>query len=725
MLPEVVVGAYHRYMARSFARSLPTLLFWLVCALASFAGCGGGDESGTASNAGAGGGKAGSGGSGASSGTGGSLELDGGQKELEITPPSAVLTITAKGQPTSQKFQAKLGGGVVAAKWTLSSYDTVTIDNSGTVTTTGIAGGKLKVTATYGTVTASADLEVAVKLSEEVDTGIDPANKAALGSAPSADPGAGQSPPNPTKFLYPYDQTVMPKGVLAPLVMVSPGSIPPVDAKVRLTGPSFSWEGLYKVQDPTKPRFTLPQDIWDAALLTTAGQKLGVEVIKASGGQAYGPYAIQIGVANGSLKGVVYYMTYEQPQIGLWAARPGNAGAAKQVKAGCVVCHSVSANGQMLSTGAEIGTLSAESGVYQVDLNGTASQITQSPAGLGGDSRGLSFGSWTPDAKYVVRSQNDFWGGVNQKAWKVDAAGKKLDEATVVGLGAGVSAYLPAFSHDGKRFAFTNGLGEPSGPGTPSRSISVMDVSVNESAGPAGTLTFTNRKVVLDNGATGKITKYATFLPDSNLIVLQESQDSYMPSYAGMLATYGSNQQYGGADGRLNLLDLTQNGHVELTRANQGNVAADENHNYEPFALPIPAGGYYWVVFTSIREYGNIHQGAEARKQLWVAAISPGAAAGADPSHPAFYLPNQTSTKNERGFWSLDICKPKGDSCQSGDECCDGFCRPSDPLDPSSPKICGEGSGCSQLSEKCSKDADCCNPGAKCLGGFCSPVAPQ
>src|SRR5262249_18777195 len=53
--------------------------------------------------------------------------------------------------------------------------------------------------------------------------------------------------------------------------------------------------------------------------------------------------------------------------------------------------------------------------------------------------------------------------------------------------------------------------------------------------------------------------------------------------------------------------------------------------NYEPTVTPIPSGGYYWVVFTSRRMYGNVapgdpYEGAATPphpipKKLWVAAI--------------------------------------------------------------------------------------------------------
>ncbi|MCA9596899.1 MAG: hypothetical protein KC776_26470 [Myxococcales bacterium] len=702
----------------SLRRHALSLVFWLSVALAAIAGCGGGDDSGVASNTGGSGAKAGSGGNGA--GTGGGIDVDGGTQSLTVEPATITLTVNGAASPASQQFTAKANGSPVNASWTLDTYDIITIDASGLATTTGILAGKTVVTATYNGKTATADVIVKVDLSEDVDPSVDPADKGALGGAPAADPG-----PDASKFLYPYDQTVMPRGLIAPLVMFSAGSLAPSSAKLTLTGQNFSWQGYYTVADPNAPRLTVPQNVWDAALYSSQGKKLKVEVAKALAGTAYGPYAVDVVVAPGSLRGVVYYQTYEDPKTGIWAVRPGEQQAAAQVKQGCVVCHSVAANGKYLATGADATSLLPESGVYAVDQTGQATQITGAPTNLGGDTRGLSFATFTPDGKYVMRSENNFWGGVNQLAWKIDAAGKKLDPATVVGLGADVSAFLPAFSPDGKRYAFTNGDGESAPPGTPRRSISVMDVKIDETAGAAGTLTFSNRSVPVDNGGSGSVAKFVTFLPDSNLIVLQEGTAGEN-SYSGMLPSWDNNA-YGGCTGKLHFVDLANKTHIELGNANSGIIPEDANKNYEPFALPIASGGYYWVVFTSIRQYGNLQQGGGIRKQLWVAAITPGATAGADPSHPPFFLPNQTETKNERGFWALDPCKPKGESCETGDQCCDGFCRPSDPLDPTSPKVCGEGQGCSQVSEKCTTDADCCgvSSGVKCLGGFCSPQVPQ
>ncbi len=98
------------------------------------------------------------------------------------------------------------------------------------------------------------------------------------------------------------------------------------------------------------------------------------------------------------------------------------------------------------------------------------------------------------------------------------------------------------------------------------------------------------------------------------------------------------------------------------------------------------------MVFTSRRLYGNqltevpwlswppdydTTSLAQATvKKLWVAAIDLNAPPGTDLSHPAFYLPAQEILAgNSRGFWVLDPCKQNGQACQTGDQCCNGYCE--------------------------------------------------
>jgi hypothetical protein len=713
---------------RSTASRVASVLPWLLsitCAGGAFVACGAGGGDGQPGAGGSGGSSSSTGGGANVGGDGGGIGIGGGPNfdMLTVDPPEATLVITQKGVAMKQGFKALANGNPIGGQvgWTLDSYAQGTIDAAGQFSTTGIVGGKITVTAAYGQKTATAVLTVKVDLKEDViadptDPGVSPPNKTALDGAPMADPDA-------TKILYPYDKTVMPRGLVAPLLQFTPGSITPEDAKITISSSVFSWKGFVHVKTPGNPQLYVPQDIWDGAMQSAGGETLSIEITKAAAGYAYGPAKTSVIVAPASLKGAVYYMTYEEP-VGLYSVRPGVKEPAKLLIPGCVVCHSVSANGTRLATGADDAAFAPYAGIYNVGADGAATQITTSPPGLGGDSRGISFATFTPDGKYVMRSQSNFWGGLNQLAWRIDDATNTLVPATVEGLGAAVSALLPAISHDGKRYAFTNGPGEPAPFGTPSRSLSVMDLEVDEAA---NALKFSNRKLVLDNGAAGSVAKFATFMPDNDIIILQEGEN-YLASYDSMLPTWGPNSSFDTSTGRFYMVRVSTGEHLELGTLNAGIADIDRQRNYEPFALPVTAGGYFWIVFTSIREYGNTYSGPNARKQLWVAAISPNAAPGEDPSHPPFYLPNQTATRNERGFWALERCREDSTSCETGDECCGGFCRPSDPNDPTSPKVCKppEAGACSQTSEKCDADADCCDAdaGTKCIGGFCTPKTP-
>ena len=172
--------------------------------------------------------------------------------------------------------------------------------------------------------------------------------------------------------------------------------------------------------------------------------------------------------------------------------------------------------------------------------------------------------------------------------------------------------------------------------------------------------------------------------------------------------------------------------------------AAENEMNYEPNVLPVAVGGYYWVIFTSRRAYGNDiapggavaggddpygnwgPQAGTPRKKLWVAALRLDAGPGEDPSFPAFYLPAQELVAgNARGYWVLDPCRDDGSSCESGDQCCGGYCQPSG---PDGALICSATTttvNCSQEQERCTTAQDCCSPTAQCTGGFCAVPPPR
>ena len=159
--------------------------------------------------------------------------------------------------------------------------------------------------------------------------------------------------------------------------------------------------------------------------------------------------------------------------------------------------------------------------------------------------------------------------------------------------------------------------------------------------------------------------------------------------------------------------------------------ARDVSLNYEPTFAPVAAGGYFWVVFTSRRTYGNALTGDESVvKQLWVAAIdqanSGTVTAPNDPSHPPFLMPGQDNTSlNMRGYWALPPCQANGAGCASGTDCCNGYCNASG--DAGGMTCASSSGGCSAGGDHCGTSSDCCGSatGATCINHVCSEATPR
>jgi hypothetical protein len=184
--------------------------------------------------------------------------------------------------------------------------------------------------------------------------------------------------------------------------------------------------------------------------------------------------------------------------------------------------------------------------------------------------------------------------------------------------------------------------------------------------------------------------------------------------------------------------------------------ARDLHYNFEPAFAPVAAGGYFWVVFTSRRTYGNTLTGqalpcssfpqcaqdpscstdacastcacttATEVKQLWIAAIDQNPTPGVDPSHPAFHLTGQNEQNLAmRGFYSLPPCKSDGQSCASGTDCCGGYCATDS--EGGSGSCRSTSGGCAANGDKCSTNADCCgaSTGVTCIAHVCSEPSPQ
>ena len=663
--------------------------------------------------------------SGSSGSSSGFLPGDGGGEAsvgaFEIAPPNPVLTAT--GAPVNQQFHAYLKGTTteVPVSWSL---DVGTLGNIGTstglFTANGIVGGVANVIATAGTSQATTTVTVNVSLTDA--NGLSPADQALLvaGGPLSGDPAM--------KWLYPYDKTVFPRGLRSPLLQFA--GTAPDQTLVRFKSLHFQYDAFFGASNPG--RVQLAEARWKTITQSASGtDTVKVTITKKSGAVVVGPIAETWTIATASLSGTVYYNTYNTPQAGnsgaLLKVRPGSTVDATVLEANCSVCHSVSANGTVIATGIGWGNSDPlNSGIFNVNAAGVATPGYSQAKGA------YTFSALTPDAKYMMTHSNNK-GGIRGLTNASGQYSTLLDPKTgiavagVTGWPAQAEAQMPSFSPDGKFIAFNDRVADTTG-----KSLGVM-------AFDQATLKFTNVGKVWTGSS---LVAWPAFLPDSKSIVFHAGDD------------FGT-QKANHAD--IELVDVATkmrsyvpalNGYAGTDAANGATYlpygeAAEGHLNYEPTVLPVASGGYFWVVFTSRRCYGNLLPdtqdawGKDAsnttelspRKKLWVAAIDITGTPGKDRSHPAFYLPGQElGTGNMRAFWALDPCHANGQSCETGDECCGGYCRQTAEADGATGFTCSDKpAGCAQELEKCTTAADCCgaSSGVQCINGHCASAGPK
>lgn len=502
--------------------------------------------------------------------------------------------------------------------------------------------------------------------------------------------GGGNSDPS-FKWLYPYDATVFPRGLLPPTFQYATG----FDAAyVHITFTGMDYQGFFGAASPG--RLALPAASWKAVTLAATGQSaVKVEVTKIQGGNVTGPVAETWSIAQGSLRGTIYYETYDSQlaggvgSVGIMKIAPG-ASQPTVLKSGCGnVCHTASADGSTLVAATYLGTSAS------YDLKNNASVLKAQA------DNSFTYGGIYPDGTISMSA-------TSYRTW-LGSPSRLYDTKTGAMIAASgwdgvvTNAGCPAFSPDGKKIVFNR---EDSGGG---HTLAVMDFDKT-------TKTFSN----LANIATfqNNILGWPAFTPDGKWVVFHA----------------GSNAQFetdNGATGDLYFVDLATKTAARMSLldgyGSNGSYLPDNdpNLNFAPTLLPVAVGGYYWVVFTSHRGYGNTtptQDHMDEYGKLWVAAMDLQPTPGKDPSHPAFFLDGQElAADNLRGFWVLDPCKKDGSDCKSGAECCDGFCRPAG----DGGLTCVPPQGCANEYEKCTSASDCCDKSMLCINGHCAAPPPH
>jgi hypothetical protein len=628
---------------------------------------------------------------------------------LAITPAQSTL-VTMNGASGSQPYQVNAiyadgTSGPLGASpdWSCDQPAIGSINGSGVYTAVGSLGGTVTITAKYGTLTATATLLVKISYVQN-GASVPTSVQTALQGATTPDPAVA--------WAYPYDQTVFPRGILESTLQWIGGNASDY-YYIHVLAPTFELQTFT----------TAPNQWWDfnttawKQFLDTTSGPAEVRVTRWDGAQATQLVDQHWIVANGSMLGTIYYAAYYQNQgaeLGkVLRIRPGAVTFDDFLDAGdtCTSCHTVSANG---------GTLVYNSGYWPPEVSVTYDLKGQSTlfSGLMNDQSDAGASEWAlPGLSADGTTLLENFAPLRNTIGVETGAFNPATAAPIPSAGITKPLWMPVFSPDNLLLAYVD--------------ASTSDLRAYD-WDPVHLVASNDRLIVASaaNPSSPQI-QYPTISPDHQWIVYQRGTglgslgipgDVYLASVANP-----------GTEVELDALDGTSYPFAAGSR--------DQHLNYQPTFAPVAAGGYFWLLFHSRRTYGNklvsgaYEEPGVGTKQLWVSAFDQAPTAGADPSHPAFYLGGQSPIAlNTRGFWALNPCLQDGLSCQTGTDCCSGFCQGTPDAGPEGGApagdgglVCGQSSGCSADGNKCSTTADCCNAlsGTTCINSVCSVPPPR
>ena len=667
---------------RSFAR-ISTLLVGIIAVAGAIPlACGGEDSSNTGGAGGSGAGDPGG------NPTGGdSLSIGAAMgAAINVLPATATIEVV-NGASTPVDFNAFQNGQELTTNvaWSVNFTSIATVDGTGMVAATNTKGGQVVVSAATGSASGSATLNV--KLRKDVNAGgVDPGSIAILEAAVDPDP--------VTQWTYPYDKTVFPRGLAAPELMWNNGG--PTDLYMIQYKSDFI---DYKIVTtaPGPSRFALDLPTWKEISESSAGGPLKLRVTRLVPGAPTATVVVDHTwtISRGNLAGTVYYWANTVGRvlrIQPGAEAPDDFLAAAGVN-GCSTCHTVSGNGATMIIGGDVTT-------------STFDLITNTPVldlpNVGKANRNWAMPAVSPNGKFVVENNAPLPGPPGGSDGMFDA----LTGQKIAGTGLdGIFLDMPAFGPSGKHLTYVDHT-------THDLAVYTYD-SLNN--------VVSNPTTLIPAGGDPALNCIAFPSVSPTLTQGEFGEKTWIVYHRG---TYPNSLDTRFGPGDLYLASADQPGvEIPLDELNGKNYPfaagdRDRHYNYEPTFMPVNAGGYSWVVFTSRRTYGNrLTGGQDAVKQLWVAAVDQNPEPGTDPSHPAFWVPGQDmNILNMRAYWALKPCATSKDGCVTDDDCCDGnHCNKATGL-------CGGEEVCVNDGAPCKADSDCCGGNCDETAGFCGTI---
>ena len=236
--------------------------------------------------------------------------------QLTIAPTAPTIAVSGTTiTPSTVQFTAKAGGATVSPSWAVDRGEIGVITSTGLFTPSGTTAGVANITATFGTQTATTTVTVTITATQNGDPAFGstaPVGAGGYGGVGGNGPGGTVTPAQQTTLngpatvdatvvmLYPYDQTVWPRGMLAPLLMWRPGAHAFDSVYVHIQEANYEYKGYFSA--PNSAAFVnlpIPQAAWQAATYSNSGDTMKVTITFAQGTTAYGPYTLNWKISRG------------------------------------------------------------------------------------------------------------------------------------------------------------------------------------------------------------------------------------------------------------------------------------------------------------------------------------------------------------------------------------------------------------------------------------------
>ena len=571
---------------------------------------------------------------------------------IVVDPPQATLNVPLAGMATQPYQVFGMEGG---SQTDITADCVLSIDpNFGTamdaLVTVGPHGGKTLVSATCNTQVGTAELIVVLSGSIVVGTNT-PSNAPQLFGAATA----GTDPALTPTIQYPIDTAI------APL------NIPPIEMQwatatddlfhVAITA-NFAAIDAYT----TDPQLTLTVDDWQSVVGTAAGDNLAITV---EGLQQAMP---QLKYASAATTITMSTDTIDKTALYYWASSQGNmmtqtfgtTTPPTVVRNNCTSCHAVSRAGTRIGYSRCVDGISCGQiyvGFLHFDpLSGTwlDSVDANAEAIHGSYTTFAPVGNPFPDDSQSVAVVTTASGTL--ALYDPDSGLPVTSNIAVANDGPGMprAALMADWSADGTSVVFASTPHAGQWIDLSDSSIATMTYQYTNGQHVFGEPQFLiSPTITLPNGVYNSF-YFPSYSPDGSYLVFNAARGPWRNS---------SDAKQPGQ--RLMLSDSHGANIVDLTALNGGEIDADVTW---PHWAPGQTSDYYWVVFSSERDYGHeitaanttpscIFNGVKQCKQIWIAAISKsklGAGGAIDPSAPPMWLPGQAiQADNISPYWSV------------------------------------------------------------------------